>query len=495
MRKRFAAGVLLSLSIIGLTEKAIGQADIVPGRIDPPRTPLHDAALRAGHKALYLCSGQFVTGLEPEIMIRDAMLDSTERTEWKHELRTVVDKDRALVKVWYAEDLPPRIAAWRPHIGCAQLPIGAAEGAVQHLPRLPKIDPPSLDSESWPTGDANALSDQVNPALNNVVEAAFDPKVYGGMTWAILVADKRGILSEHYGLGYNRHSLQRTHSAAKSLASTVVGVAVQQGLLSVNERAGFPEWSAPGDPRAPITLDNLLRMASGLYTEGGRNPQQEVYLAGKAIDDSSLHLSVNSQPGTRYVYAGSDTNLAMRMLRDRMADDEAYLKFPFEQLLWKLGMTRTHPETDWRGNYLLSGQMYASARDLLRLGLLYLNDGIWEGERLLPEDWVQYVSRPGPAQPRGSWADPHCQPDCKGRAYGAQFFLPEKGHGLPDDAFMMVGGRGQYVFVAPSKNIVIVRRAVDLSRRALQDPNDVHLTRFAFERFAADVLAALAEPD
>lgn len=494
MSKYSVVVTMSALAALLLPAQAFAQAEIVPGRIDPPRTSLHDAALRAGHKALYLCSGHFVTGLDSEVMLRDAMLDATERAEWKQELRALVNTVNRVVQVSYADGLPPRIAAWSPQLGCAQLPIGATVDAVQYLPRLAEHSPPVLDEEPWPRGDAKAATpDKVDPALNDVVAAAFDSSVYGGVTWGVIVANRSGILAERYERGYNLHSLQRTHSAAKSLASTIVGVAVHKGMLAVDDKAGFPEWSAPGDPRAAITLDNFLRMASGLYTEGGRNPQQEVYLAGKSIDDSSLRLSVNSPPGMRYVYAGSDTNLAIRMLRDRIADDDAYLRFPFEQLLWKLGMTRTHPEIDWQGNYLMSGQAYASARDLLRLGLLYLNDGVWEGERLLPEGWVGYVSKPGPAQPRNSWADSNCKNDCIGRAYGAQFILPAKGHDLPDDAFMMVGGRGQYVLVLPSYGLVLVRRGVDLSRRALENPKDSYLTRFEFERFAADILATLKD--
>lgn len=493
MWRRSSVSFIAGLAAILFPLQGIAQADIVLGRIDPPRTPLHDAAMRAGHQALYLCSGHFLTGLDEEVMRRDAMLDSTANESWDTELEATVDTENRLVQVRYADGLPPRVAAWRPHVGCAQLPIGATPDAVPHLPRLPDaMETPALDAEAWPVGDAHALIDEhVAPALAGVVEAAFDSDIYGGVTWGIIVANKHGILTESYGRGYDMHSLQRTHSAAKSLAATLVGVAVEQGLVSTDDQAGFPEWMAPGDPRAVIAMDDFLRMSSGLYTEGGRNPQQEVYLAGKSIDDSSLRLSVNSPPGTRYVYAGTDTNLAVRMLRERMTDED-YLRFPFEQLLWKLGMTRTHPETDWQGNYLMSGQMYASARDLLRLGLLYLNNGVWQGERLLPEDWVEYVSTPRGAQPRGSWADSNCV-DCSGRAYGAQFFLPAKGFDLPDDAFMMSGGRGQYVLIIPSLEILVVRRGVDISRRALRNPADVHLTRFEMERFAADVIAAMGE--
>src|SRR5690606_21359160 len=126
------------------------------------------------------------------------------------------------------------------------------------------------------------------------------------------------------------------------------------------------------------------------------------------------------------------TLMAVRGLRHALGDDGRYLRFPYEQLLWKVGMTRTVLETDWNGDYLMSGQAYASARDLARLGLLYLNGGVWDGERILPPDWPDYVSRPGPAQPQGSWASSDCSSDCRGRGYGAQFWVPRPGDGLPE---------------------------------------------------------------
>jgi CubicO group peptidase (beta-lactamase class C family) len=132
-------------------------------------------------------------------------------------------------------------------------------------------------------------------------------------------------------------------------------------------------------------------------------------------------------------------------------------------------MFHTTPETDWQGNYVLSSQVWTTARDLARLALLYLNNGVWNGERLLPEGWSKFVATPGAAQPP------------KGAGYGAFFWLYGPEQGLPEGTYLMNGNRGQYVFIVPSKNVVIVRRGFDPANGGI----------FDIARYGRDILAAL----
>ncbi len=131
-------------------------------------------------------------------------------------------------------------------------------------------------------------------------------------------------------------------------------------------------------------------------------------------------------------------------------------------------MTRTVAETDWQGNFILSSQVWSTARDLARVGLLWANDGVWQGERLLPEGWMAYMTRPSGPQP------------ATGPGYGATMWLFGPAQGLPEGSYAAQGNRGQYVMVVPSRNIVVVRRG--------EDPAGA---RFDIARFTADVLAAL----
>jgi hypothetical protein len=141
--------------------------------------------------------------------------------------------------------------------------------------------------------------------------------------------------------------------------------------------------------------------------------------------------------------------LAARALRATLGDGQEALAFPFTELFWKIGMTRTVPETDWEGNFILSSQVWTTSRDLARLGLLYLNDGMWNGERILPPGWGRYVSSHGPAQPPRDYG------------YGATFWTFPKDSGLPTDAYIARGNRGQNLVIIPSRQIVIVRRGFD----------------------------------
>ena len=265
--------------------------------------------------------------------------------------------------------------------------------------------------------------------------------------------------------------MARTNSMCKSLSVSLVGIGVRRGLLDVHRKAPLAEWRRPGDPRGEITLDHILRMSSGLYTETGGDPQPEFYQGGAAAAEISALNQVDSRPGTRFVYAGSDTILATRALRQAVNDDQAFLSFPQRELLWKLGMTRTLIETDWNNDFLISGQCWSTARDFGRFGLFYLADGVWNGERLLPEGWSRYVSTRGPAQPpRRPAGEPATAPSSGLR-----------GRGVPDLAYSPAGALGQYAMIVPSKNIVIVRRGLDVD------------SDFNVAKFSADVLKALEQ--
>lgn len=425
----------------------------------------HARALSAGYKAAFLCSGIFNAGRpEAEIAADDLEGIYPDYQALVRTLPAVVDRENKTVSVAFDPRLPPRIAAWRPNLGCAQLPVGAGPEGAAKLPRL-DLAPPAPKSANWPDGDEKAAG-KAPKGLAPVVAKAFSD--YGGKTTAVVVVKDGKIVGEQYRPGYDLHTPQRTWSAAKSLTATLVGRAVQLDKLKVDAPANIPEWQAPGDPRAAVTLAQLMHMGSGLWTDGPGNRTDEVYLAGGAVTEWATRMPLEVAPDSRFNYANNDTLLAARAVRAALGDREEALAFPFTELLWRIGMMHTTPETDWRGNYILSSQVWTTSRDLARLGLLYLNDGVWKGERLLPEGWSKFVATPAPAQP------------ARGTGYGAFFWLYGPPQGLPPGTYAMNGNRGQYVFVVPSKKVVIVRRGFDSAQ-----------ARFDEARFAKDVLAAL----
>jgi CubicO group peptidase (beta-lactamase class C family) len=184
-------------------------------------------------------------------------------------------------------------------------------------------------------------------------------------------------------------------------------------------------------------------------------------------------MPLEAAPGTRFHYANDDVLLAARALRAEIGDDQRFLAFPYQELLWRIGMAHTTLETDWEGSFVMSSQVWTTSRDLARLALLYLNDGVWNGERLLPEGWARFVATPAGAQPGPATGT--------APGYGALFWLYGPRQGLPEGTYAMLGNRGRFVFIVPSSHMVIVRRGFDPETGARFDP----------AAFAHDALAAV----
>lgn len=428
----------------------------------------YERAVAAGYKAAFLCSGIFNAGrTEAQIEADELKGIYKEYAEILPTLKAEIDRATRTVAVAYDDKMPPRRAAWSRDFGCTNMPIGSPAPPIvtKHGPLLAAAP----DPRAWPMGDAQAAA-PAPAALNRAVARAFDRASFGkdSETVGVVVVKDGRIVAERYREGFGPHVSNRTWSVAKSIAGTLVGVAAQQGLIDVARPARIPEWGpAIPDPRTRITTDHLLRMASGLYSDTAGNRTDALYFGGTAVTDEATGWPLEAQPGIRFRYANNDTLLAIRGLR-AILGDEAYAAFPRTQLFDRIGMTRTVAERDWRGNFILSSQVWSTARDLARLGLLYLNDGVWQGERLLPEGWTDYVRRPSGPQP------------ARGPGYGATFWLFGPAQGLPEGSYAMQGNRGQYVMIVPARNMVVVRRG--------EDPGNA---RFDAPGFTAAVLASM----
>ena len=363
----------------------------------------HQLSLAAGYKAAFTCSATFNAGrtLDQITSGELARIYPDYRETLASLPDAVIDAEAKTVSVAFAEDLPPRIAAWRPHLGCAQLPPGADADMAALLPRLRFADEGNGPEPLPVAGGAHAA---VEVQIQPIIDAAFDTAAYGDgplTTAAVVVADGT-IVGERYGDGFDARTSQRTWSVAKSIAATVIGAAVQEGLVEVDAAAPIPEWTSLGDPRSEITLANLLHMASGLDSGARGSRTDRVYFGGGRVKDNAAATSLEAAPGARWKYANNDTMLAVRALRGAMADDATFLGFPFEAVLHPLGMRDTYLETDWDGDFILSSQVWTTARDLARLGVLYLQDGVWDG-RAHPAGGMgcfRSYARAGPARRR-----------------------------------------------------------------------------------------------
>jgi len=245
-------------------------------------------------------------------------------------------------------------------------------------------------------------------------------------------------------------------SQGKSITAALIGVLVEQGALTLDQRAPVAEWSGADDPRRAITIADLLHMSSGLdfnnFGLGNEaslstdNHHFRIYFDGINVFEHAVSFPLAEEPNTRWRYLNSDPLTLGKIVRETVeARGENYHAFPWTALFDKIGIKNAVLETDAWGNFIMTGYDYMSARDWARFGLLHIQDGVWEGERILPEGWSDFVSTPAPASPN--------------RAYGGMFWLNAGGayDRMPPDAYWPAGFMGQNTVIIPSREVVIVR--------------------------------------
>ena len=322
----------------------------------------------------------------------------------------IVDWDLKAVVIGGPGGAPPISAAFREGIGCVIMAPDQSLEDIESLPKLempmPKGDPATI---AWPDGDLIedwSLPAGVDPvALQEASDWAFD-RPEGQVTLSLLVVHKGQIIHERYASGFDVTTRTRTWSTAKSIAVTLIGMMVDEGRMALDEPLGF-DWlprarASETDPRAAITLRHVLNMSSGLYPVDNSGLEYATgsglaYWAGASSIRGARSRALFREPGTYWDYENFETLLAVYAMKLAIGDDQAYLEFPRKRLLDKIGMRNTLLSTDRFGDFILSSQVYTNARDLARFGLLYLNNGVWNGERLLSEDWIDFVRTPAPA--------------------------------------------------------------------------------------------------
>ncbi len=432
-------------------------------------------AFAAGYKALFTCGA--VYNADQDLPVIEANELSGIYQDYRPLMNEVSDANinerKRIVTVGFSNTLPPRVAVWRAGMGCSLLPVGAGPNMTSWLPSFSNV------VEDKPRDLTTALGDSVTLTENTFaldrlgapISFAFDGSTYGEgtRTSALLVVHKGQVVGEQYDRGMDADTPQRTWSVAKSLTATVIGAAIYEGLLGLDNEAVIEDFNKGGDPRRTITLRHLLNMASGLESGTRGSRTDAIYFGGASALDFMTARSLEAEPGSRFKYSNYDTLLAMRALREALGNDPQYHAYPYAAVLNKIGATHTVLETDWHGDYMSSSQVWMTARDMARLGQLYLQDGKWGGEQILPKDWVKFVTNPARAQPdRGDFG------------YGGSFWLIGGVDGAPEDAYAGLGNRGQHLVIIPSRELVIVRRGYDV---AGEPP-------FEIARLTADIVGA-----
>ncbi len=399
------------------------------------------AGVGAGYMAKVACSEIFLADRDALAVLEGEFNDispALERVRLKidTEARTVTG---SFLGVGSAE------AVYREGYGCT-----LKRGAVDSLPPLAAVDDKPLPDAF--RGTPAERDDVDYAAVEAALNAAFaDEKA---ATRAMLVVKDGAVVAERYAPGFTRETPFLSWSMAKSVTATMAGVAVHRGLIDLAAPAPAPEWAGE-DPRAAITWNDLLHMQSGLaFSEIYDDPYSDAsQMLFRARDAGAVAANKRliRPPGSHWSYSSGTTNLIQRTLRETLeANDVGYHAFARDALFAPLGMASAVLEPDSSGTFIASSFMYATARDWAKLGQLYLNDGVADGARLLPEDWSAYVATPAAASDG---------------FYGAQFWLNHPGTdgrpkympGVPDDAYLMAGHEGQYVLIVPDKRLVIVR--------------------------------------
>ncbi len=401
--------------------------------------------------AKVLCSAVFVSARDPEEAFQNSGFFFMPEEDLS-QIAYSIDYDDKSVTMTLCDTLHRR-AKYYGSQGCI---IDNGQGIFfSPVEAMSTLMYPSL--EKWPMGDVlpkTGLPPEVDEKLlSGAVDAAFYPD--SALTAAFLVLYKGQIIAERYREGIDMFTQLESWSMGKSLTATLIGRLIQMGDLQLDQPAPVKEWQQKGDPRGKIRIRDLMQMSSGLRFTAHRDPEapdrkdylDHFYIYSGAVDafSYSVNRPLEFITGTEGRYRNCDPLILGYIVKQTViAKGEEYLSWPQLELFDKIGINKQIMETDPYGNFLLTGYDYGTARNWARLGLLYLKDGLWNWERLLPEGWATFVSTPAPG-----WKEP---------VYGGQFWINGTGEmPIPKDAYYMAGAGGQRTIIIPSHNLVVVR--------------------------------------
>ena len=434
-----------------------------------------DRALRVatGAVAHNVCSKAFVSGLDPATVFAETM-ESDGLRRLRRVLSFQIDRTSGTVEASIGGLFASR-ALFHDGLGCV----------LRHGPQEPYLlrsDIAALKTPKTPPLLAEIAGPELvqpqSPALRDALDHAFEEPAEPPFrrTKAVVVVRDGRVIAERYAPGIGVETPLLGFSMTKSLVNALLGIMTEQGRLSPSVPAPVPAWNDPSDSRREIEIEHLLRMTSGLAldeTNSGFDPSSQMLYLHDDMAGFAVNAPVIAPPGKRWAYSSASTQLLARIIRDAAGGPEQTLAFAWRELFNPLGMRSVTLEFDGAGTLQGSTYMLASARDWARFGLLYLNDGVVGGKRLLHADWVDFSAAATLDTDYGAgfWTNRSEHEHARGRVRA----------GMPRDAFYASGHLGQRTVILPSQHMVVVR----LGDSAAPDGDIAGLTRLIREVIAA----------
>lgn len=404
-------------------------------------------SIGTAYQAKQFCSGVFVSGRTTESIFNQDVLA---------EIKGLSPLEQLIVKsIQVKIDRPQQsvtasIFGWAKHqamfrdgLGCTLI-IASSPAELPSPVKSMSLAPQKLD-ERWLRSPADRETPEINQKqLKVALDRIFQPQQ---QTRAVVIVYKGQIVAERYAPGFSAQMPLPGWSMTKSVINALVGILIKEGKLSLTDKNLMPQWKNKSDRRSQITLNSMLRMSSGLkFNETESNPLGDLIqmLFGRA--NAAVYAAnqpLETTPDTKWQYSSGTTNIISLVIRKAIGNDADYLTFPRRALFDPLGMKSAVIELDASGTFVGSSFMYATARDWARFGLLYLQDGVWEGQRILPEGWVKYSRTPTELAPK--------------KNYGAHFWLMNLTTPSGQSQILTAQGfQDQYIAIIPSHQLVIV---------------------------------------
>ena len=394
----------------------------------------------AGYRAKVICTAVFGSGRELDAHVWSQVADDAYLVlrPFSVKIDPVAQTVTASLLGWF-----PRTAAHRDGLGATLL----SEHPAAALGSAPTVFAPRASEWRQASG---------SPELHRIVERAFEEPNPQRLrrTYAVLVVHDGQIVAERYACGVTASTPMPGWSMTKSVLNALVGILVSEGRLSLDQRELRSEWRAP-DPRSAITLEDLLRMRTGLrFSEAYGNPWSDVLRMLYRSHDMAACAAQSplaAAPGTTWQYSSGTTNLLSSVVRATVGDG-SYHAWPRHALFDRLGMDSAVMEPDGAGTFVCSSYMVATARDWASLGQLFVDGGRANGSQILDPAWIRFSTTPTPQSPDGR--------------FGAHWWVklnedigggPGGWSRIAPDAFFAVGHEAQTLSVIPSKRLVVVR--------------------------------------